>query len=110
MGLSQREALRELKQACQANDVERTKIALLHWAKVRWPDQPPRSVLGVAARIDHRDTCHVLEKFDQCLYRNTSEDWDGELLYREISTALKDKTGQIKSGLKKQVLTELYPV
>ncbi len=109
MGLSQREALRELKQACQANDVERTKIALLHWAKVRWPDQPPRSVLGIAERIDHQDARHALATFDRCLYQDGGRSWNGEAFYRDVSDVLQAKAVRMKDGSKGQVLPELYP-
>lgn len=109
MGLSQREALRELKQACQANDVERTKKALLHWAKVRWPDQSPRSVLGIAERIDHQDARHALATFDLCLYQEGGHSWDGEAFYRDVSDVLQAKAARMKDGSKGQVLPELYP-
>ncbi|MEZ5577182.1 MAG: hypothetical protein R3F44_16740 [Candidatus Competibacteraceae bacterium] len=109
MGLSQREALRELKQACQANDAERTKKALLHWAKVRWPDQPPRSVLGIAERIDHQDARHALTTFDRCLYQDGGRSWNGETFYRDVSDVLQAKAARMKDGPKGQVLPELYP-
>ena len=110
MGLSQREALRELKQACQTNDAERTQKALLHWAKVRWPDQPPRSVLGIAERIDHQDARHALTTFDRCLYQDGGRSWNGEAFYRTISDKLKQADAErIKNGSKGQILPELYP-
>ena len=109
MGLSQREALRELKQACQANDAERTKKALLHWAKVRWPDQPPRSVLGIAERIDHQDARHALTTFDRCLYQDGGRSWNGEAFYRDVSDVLQAKAARMKDGPKGRALPELYP-
>ena len=109
MGLSQREALRELKQACQANDTERTKKALLHWAKVRWPDQPPRSVLGIAERIDHQDARHALTTFDRCLYQDGGRSWNGEAFYRDVSDVLQAKAARMKDGPKGRALPELYP-
>ncbi len=109
MGLSQREALRELKQACQANDVERTKNALLHWARMQWPDHPPRSVLSIAERIDHQDVRHALTTFDRCLYQDGGHSWDGEAFYRDVSDVLQAKAARMKDGPKGQVLPELYP-
>lgn len=106
---SQREALRALKQACQANDVERTKKALLHWAKIQWPKHPPRSVLGIAKQIDHQDACHALEAFDRCLYQDGGRSWKGEAFYREIASVLNAKTERMKSGPKGHALPELYP-
>ena len=109
MGLSQREALRELKKACQANDAERTKNALLHWARMQWPDHPPRSVLGIAERIDHQDVRHALTAFDRCLYQDGGRSWDGEAFYRDVSDVLQAKAARMKDGPKGQVLPELYP-
>ena len=109
MGLSQREALRELKQACQANDVERTKNALLHWARMQWLDHPPRSVLGIAERIDHQDVRHALTAFDRCLYQDGGRSWNGETFYRDVSDVLQAKAARMKDGPKGQVLPELYP-
>lgn len=109
MGLSQREALRELKQACQANDAERTKKALLHWARMQWPDHPPRSVLGIAERIDHQDARHALTAFDRCLYQDGGRSWNGETFYRDVSDVLQAKAARMQDGPKGQVLPELYP-
>lgn len=108
--LSQREAWRELKRACQANDAEWTKKALLHWAKVQWPDHPPRSVLGVAKQIDHQETRDALEKLDYCLYQGDKHPWNGEDFYRTISIPLKKADPeQVKNGSKGSALPELYP-
>lgn len=106
---SQREALRALKQACQANDVERTKNALLCWAKIQWPEHPPRSVLSVAKQIDHQDARHALEAFDRCLYQGSGHAWKGEAFYREIASVLNARTERMKGEPKGHALPELYP-
>jgi hypothetical protein len=107
--LSQRQALSELKQACQANDAERMKNALLHWARTRWPENPPRSVLGVAAQINDEGVRLALKQFDRWLYRDDGESWDGAAFYRKISAALRMKTNRTESGAKGSALPELYP-
>ncbi|MCP5197082.1 MAG: protein BatD [Gammaproteobacteria bacterium] len=107
--LSQRQALRELQQACQANDAERMKAMLLHWAKIQWPENPPRSVLGVAQHINDDAVRQALMKFDRWLYRDTGENWQGDALYREISTLFSLKTDKGRNGAKERTLPELYP-
>ena len=108
--LSQREAWRELQRACQANDAEWTKKALLHWAKTQWPRHPPRSVLGVAKQIDHQEIRNALEKLDHNLYQGDVQSWNGEALYHAIADLRKKvSTERIKKGAKGTGLPELYP-
>ncbi|MCB1776754.1 MAG: protein BatD [Candidatus Competibacteraceae bacterium] len=109
LALSQQQALRALKQACQANDAARIKSALLHWARLRWPENPPRSLLNVAEHINHDEARQALQQFDRWLYRETGETWDGNAFYRQISAIFDMRTDRIKSGLKGSVLPELYP-
>lgn len=108
--LSQRRAWRELQRACQANDAEWTKKALLHWAKIQWPEHPPRSVLGVAKQINHQEMRDALERLDHDLYQGGVQSWNGEALYQAI-TDLRKKIDpeRAANGVKGSGLPELYP-
>ncbi|MCB1920631.1 MAG: protein BatD [Candidatus Competibacteraceae bacterium] len=107
--LSQQQALRDLKRACQTNDAERMKSALLHWATIRWPENPPRSVLRMAARINDDEARQALQQFDRWLYRDPGEVLDGAAFYQQISTAFRMKADKVEHGAKGEALPTLYP-
>lgn len=51
--LTTQAALKHVKQACQQNDKQALKSALLAWARLRWPNDPPISLWALAKRLDN---------------------------------------------------------
>ena len=72
-------ARRQLKIACDSNNPQQIKNALLHWGNALFTDQPLHSLGQLASRIDlQADTAELSQRLNQlneCLYNNSSDDW-----------------------------------
>lgn len=81
-------AVRVIKAACQANDPITTKAALMRWARLRWPEQPPASLADLGQRLadPSRSELAVLTRV---LYGKDPGAWSGEALWHAIQASLK---------------------
>lgn len=102
-----RRALKDLRSACQSNQAELARDALLEWGTALWPEVPPRSLGQLAGRCVE-PLCGHIRALEQVLYANKGT-WD--------SNALLDEAARFKpavdTGKKKQrslVLEPLYRV
>jgi len=95
--------LRAVKQACQANNPQQTKQALLAWAKAQWPENPPRNLGEIAEKIQDKTLQAALQQLDGALYSTQGETWDGSRLSTAIRHAAFPAAGdgkkQADSGL-----------
>ncbi len=74
--LSSRQYLKQLKQACAANDAVLTKQALLGWANDLWPDEKISSINTVKVHCE-KDFQLKLDELNACLYGKTTIQWNG---------------------------------
>ncbi|HEX6995987.1 MAG TPA: BatD family protein [Gammaproteobacteria bacterium] len=74
-----RGALKRLKAACDRNDPEAARTALLDWAAERFPDDVPRSLGALAARLPEDAAAAVIE-LEGALYAPRGRDWNGRAL------------------------------
>ncbi|MGA8260896.1 MAG: hypothetical protein WB783_11835, partial [Arenicellales bacterium] len=81
VAVSRRHALKTLRQACRSGDPQAAREALLGWARVLWPEQPPRS-LGVLGRSVDDATAAEIGALQRVLYASGDAPWRGEGLYR----------------------------
>ena len=81
---SNRQRLRQIRQACKNNDALACQQALLAWAEIRWPANPPRSV-GVLAQRCGDDMREALELLSARLYGAHDSAWDGAALLSAIA-------------------------
>jgi hypothetical protein len=80
-------ALRTLREACSSNDRRAAAGALLDLARLEWPEDPPRGLSALAARV--RDGAAEITALDRSLYREPDSTWNGEALARAIGAGLR---------------------
>lgn len=81
---SDKQRMRELKEACAANDPERARRALLDWASLRWPDCE-MSLEGIAGRSEG-ELKNAVKTLSRALYGHPRMEWKGAALWAAIVT------------------------
>lgn len=101
-----RQAERNIKQACQRNDAQACKEALLQWARLHYPQDNPGS-LGVIGKYLSSELDVQVSRLNQVLYSQAADDWQGEALWQAWQQADKNNSGS--SDNKTPALSPLYP-
>lgn len=78
-----RQALKDIKRACEQNDPSAAKNALLRWSEIQWPQTPPGS-LGVTAERCELELKGEIDRLNQMLYGQEPATWQGAGLWRAI--------------------------
>jgi hypothetical protein len=78
--------LRAMREACERNDARGAARALLDWAVAQWPDNPPRNLGAIAARLDSSAAAEV-RRLDKSLYAPGGAVWNGAALGDSFRTA-----------------------
>jgi len=65
--------------ACKVNRPAAARDALLNWATVVWKAQAPKTLVGLAKRIDDEPVKKLVMELDKALYTNSSA-WQGQQL------------------------------
>jgi len=81
--------LRELEKACVDNNPHAATEALLKLGQAHWPDDPPRSLSALAARIETEQTS--LRELDRSLYAADDSNWNGATLWDVFKHGLQEK-------------------
>jgi hypothetical protein len=84
---SARAAERAVRTACVQNDATGAAKALLQWASIVWPAQPPRSLGALALHLGPHSRTWV-QDLDQALYAPPAGPWQGEPLGRVVKQGL----------------------
>jgi hypothetical protein len=99
---SKRATLRELRQACAVGDRHAAAKALLDLGRLEWPDDPPRGLVALAARL--RTGSAEILALDRRLYGTDGSPWSGEALrdavgdrLRTLSTAGSAETSELEA-------------
>jgi len=100
-GPSPRTLLDDLKRACQANDPQATRQALDAWAR-----QQPQTLADMAARFV--PLSDALDGLNSALYSESGQYWQGDELWRAISTIPAAEQAQPAQG-ENGSLPPLYP-
>ncbi|HEX4509786.1 MAG TPA: BatD family protein [Burkholderiaceae bacterium] len=79
-------SLRALREACLADDAPAAARAVLSLARVEWPDDAPRGLASLAARLE-KGAPEVTE-LDRCLYAASATAWKGDALWAEFKGGL----------------------
>ncbi len=85
-------ALRALQQACEGNDRQAAKAALLSLAWAEWPDDPPRGLGALAARLASGG--EEITALDRSLYGADGQLWQGAGLWAAMRGGLQSKRGE----------------
>lgn len=100
--------LAALEQACLAADPHGARSALLAWAAVQWPDDPPRRLELLAARLPPAAAA-VLAEIDRCLYAEGCARWDGGAAWQLIAPILRQTAAPGRQAQRAAALPALYP-
>lgn len=103
-----RAALARIEQAFRGNDVAAARRALIDWAAVRWPDDPPRRLDLIARRLGG-DAEAVCAQVDAQLYANASSAWDGAAAWQVMGPLLAHGLPDAGVAPDTDVLPPLYP-
>lgn len=93
-----------LKNACKNNQPREAEKALLDYAATIWPQDPPRSLAGIAARYEKAKD--VLDELESVLYGANPSQWNGELLWKVFKDGIDDKKTSVKQ---EKEIPPLYP-
>jgi len=101
-----RELIRELHLACQANDKQLAAKALLAWGKLRHAGRPPPGLEALAIREDN-DLTEQITLLAKSLYAETGHEWIGAPLWVAVSAA--DKPVNLRRAPSQASLAPLNP-
>ncbi|NNL06226.1 MAG: protein BatD [Gammaproteobacteria bacterium] len=92
---------RAVEKACSRGDADKTKDALLEWAKLRWPQRAIASLADIADASPHdlREQVHAL---NSALYSPHASDWDPAALrsaFQAFNSQQQKKTKNAESIL-----------
>jgi len=100
--------LARVEQACRAGDAGSARRALLEWAALRWPADPPRRLEQVALRLGP-EAVAALRDLDNHLYVDGTTSWDGTSAWRQLAPLLEARQRRGESGRRDTPLPPLYP-
>ena len=78
--------LRQARKAASDDRPETVKNALLDWAKLEWPDQPPRSLGDLADRVTDPAATELKRLSRESYGPDAGAQWRGDELARALRT------------------------
>ena len=75
--------LKAARKAALAGDGKGVRQAMLDWAALQWPDDPPRSIGVIATRVS-APLADELKRLSSASYGPGEPDWDGQALAKAI--------------------------
>jgi hypothetical protein len=100
-----RQIMRDLQSACVVSDPAAARRALLAFAEVRFPEEPPRSLGALAARLPETIAREVLA-LEAHIYGAAAGAWHGDGL--RSSLAELEKAGAVPNAARDDTLLPLY--
>ena len=100
-------AVKDIKSACDSNDPQKTKEALLAWSKNRWPDNPPTSLGHFAQRVNDALGKELL-KLNTALYKPGGAGWDKNALQSALNQYLDEQ--RKKDSTQKSKIKPLFRI
>ena len=95
-----------LHEAAERKDAQKMREALLALAPLLWPQEPPRSLEGMARRVD-APLEEQLNRLSRRLYGDGGEDWDGTVIEAELRKLRRSRKAGPEEG--PRALRPLYP-
>ncbi len=96
-----------LREACARSDPQAAARALLDWAAATWPEQPPRSLGALAARIEPGEK--TIRELEAALYGAGKQGWDGQSLWNAFTDGLLSSGKQAAPSPQADGAPPLYP-
>ena len=97
-----------VRRACREDDPRAVRTALLDWAAGRWPDDPPRGLDALAARLGGADAARRLAELDAACYAPAPVSFDGSTFWSSIGGLLVEPSAR-GSGSSRDPLPPLWP-
>ena len=96
LGQSKSQILKELQEACINNKPAQARDALIKWGRAHWPKANLLNLVDLENLIEEPKLKQEIKHLSQALYHNASsqEIWQGETLWRAISTFKNTETGK----------------
>lgn len=85
-----------LRDACHRNDPIQAKMALLLWAKQKWPQASILELSDIGKQIDNTPLQHQVSLLIAALYHPDPTAWQGEALWRAIRGLTQPKSRPTK--------------
>jgi hypothetical protein len=102
----EKQAFKALQQPAVQADLPRLRQALLHWGSSRWPDNRPRSLHELAARLGDNGIAEQLNALDAALFGGKPGAVDGKTLVDAIGEWRKHRSNSGRNAGK----TSLKPL
>lgn len=106
-GQAAAQSRQSLRDACTGSDPQSASGALLAWAAATWPQQPPRSLGALAARVDQGGE-HI-RALEAALYGAEKQHWDGQPLWESFENGLLHAGKRAVSPPREAGAPPLYP-
>lgn len=91
--------------ACRADDATGARRALLDWAALHWPEDPPAGLQALAGRLPEPTARAALVELDRTLYKGAVE-WSGATLAQQLTRLPRAAADAADRGVR---LAPLYP-
>ncbi|MDF1677756.1 MAG: BatD family protein [Legionellaceae bacterium] len=102
--------LKTLKEACQSHQPEKTRDALLAWARTVWPNHPMLNLDDVIQQTNSPDVKAALHQLSEALYHpQKSTAWQGNRLWHAIQTFSKSYGRVSKKAAAENPLPPINP-
>ena len=102
----------DLRRACRTDDPRAARDALLAWGQARWPEDAPRGLGALAARLGEPETDEVLDGIDRAIYAQGQDrpayGWDGNDTWLRLEPLL-ERAAQSERAGRAPALPGLYP-
>lgn len=108
--VSKRAARNALEAACHASDARGARDALLAWAKTRWPDVSPLTLMEVADKLADPVASPVIADLDRAIYTNQDAAWNGPHFWELVSPVLGSQAPREKAARDEAALPRLSPL
>ena len=106
-----------VKQACDQNNPEVCRKALLDWSRLHWPKDFPTTLSQVAERLGHDSFTSEIERLNEILYasdqasvtasQSVASLWNGYPLWQAFNEAIQQRSE--REPKKNSPLARLYP-
>lgn len=88
--ISKHKQLKKIQQACKSNAEKETQQALLDWANSHWPEKGINN-LNAIKEFSDEDFKTKLDELNNCLYGNSTSQWDGTSFLKSFESQSFDK-------------------
>jgi hypothetical protein len=96
-----------LERACHGDDAPGARRALLQWAAMLWPEDPPCTLTVLGERVGDRALGQELDELDRALYARRAQPWQGVTLWRQVRRAMPPRPAPGRND--RDRLAPLYP-